>query len=151
MTRHNHAMSESSGPESVSSPTLAALRPSVDSPELPVHQRTIDMQVFEREGHLVVIGILHDQRPWASGGSGPRDVHRMELGIVVRRSDLVIVDAEAIMHTFPHAECPISRTPSPTWSGCPSPVATPTPSRSASAVNAAAAIWSSWPGPSARS
>ncbi len=100
-------MSEPSGPESVDLPlpTLAALRPSFDSHELPVHQRTIDMQVFEREGHLVVIGILHDQRPWASGGSGPRDVHRMELGIVVRRSDLVIVDAEAVMHTFPHAEC----------------------------------------------
>lgn len=88
------------------SPTLAALRPSADSRELPVHQRTIDMQVFEREGHLVVVGILHDQRPWASGQGGPRSVHRMELGIVVRRSDLVIVDAAAIMHAFPHAECP---------------------------------------------
>jgi len=64
------------------------------------------MQAFEREGHLVVIGILHDQRPWASGEFGPRSVHRMELGIVVRRSDLVIVDAEATMHAFPHAECP---------------------------------------------
>ncbi len=109
MTRHNHAMSESSGPESagaVSSPTLAALRPSADSSEPPVHRRTIDLQVFEREGHLVVIGILHDQRPWAAGEFGPRSVHRMELGIVVRRSDLVIVDAEAMMHTFPHAECP---------------------------------------------
>jgi hypothetical protein len=102
-------MSESSGPESAgaaSSPTLATLRPSADSLEPPVHQRTIDMQVFEREGHLVVIGILHDQRPWASGEFGPRSVHRMELGIVVRRSDLVIVDAAATMHTFPHAECP---------------------------------------------
>jgi hypothetical protein len=68
------------------SPTLASLRPPADSVEPAVHRRTIDMQVFEREGHLVV--------------------HRMELGIVVRRSDLVIVDAEAIMHTFPHAECP---------------------------------------------
>jgi hypothetical protein len=109
MTRHNHAMSESPGPESagaVSSPTLAALRPAADSSEPPVHQRTIDMQVFDRDGHLVVIGILHDQRPWASGEFGPRSVHRMELGIVVRRSDLVIVDAEATMHTFPHAECP---------------------------------------------
>ena len=88
------------------SPTLAALRPSADSVETPLHRRTIDMQVFERDGHLVVIGILHDQRPWASGRGGPRDVHRMELGIVVRRSDLVIVDAAANMHTFPHTECP---------------------------------------------
>jgi len=109
MTRHNHAMPESSPSESagtVSSPTLAALRPSAGSLEPPVHQRTIDMQVFEREGHLVVIGTLHDQRPWASGEFGPRSVHRMELGIVVRRSDLVIVDAAAVMHTFPHTECP---------------------------------------------
>jgi hypothetical protein len=102
-------MPEPSGSESagsVASPTLASLRPAAGSPEPPVHRRTIDMQVFEREGHLVVIGILHDQRPWASGEFGPRDVHRMELGIVVRRSDLVIVDAAAVMHTFPHAECP---------------------------------------------
>jgi hypothetical protein len=108
MTRHNHAMPESSGSESAgaTAPTLAALRPPADSPEPPIHQRTIDMQVFEREGHLVVIGILHDQRPWATGEYGPRSVHRMELGIVVRRSDLVIVDAAAVMHTFPHAECP---------------------------------------------
>jgi hypothetical protein len=72
---------------------------------MPVHQRTIDLQVFERDDHLVVIGTLHDQRPWASGELGPRDLHQMELAIVVRRSDLVIVDAEATMRTFPHAEC----------------------------------------------
>jgi hypothetical protein len=102
-------MSETSGPEfarAVTSPTLATLRPPADGSELPVHHRSIDMQAFEREGHLVVIGILHDQRPWASSEFGPRSVHRMELGIVVRRSDLVIVDAEATMHAFPHAECP---------------------------------------------
>ena len=102
-------MPEPSGSESagsVAAPTLASLRPAAGSLEIPVHQRTIDMQVFEREGYLVVIGTLHDQRPWASGGVGTLDVHRMELGIVVRRSDLVIVDAAAVMHTFPHAECP---------------------------------------------
>jgi hypothetical protein len=99
MARHNHPMPEPS-------PTLASLRPTADSDEPAVHRRTIDMQVFERDGYLVVIGTLHDQRPWASGEFGPRSVHRMELGIVVRRSDLVIVDAEAVMHTFPHAECP---------------------------------------------
>jgi DUF2889 family protein len=88
------------------SPTLALLRPPIDSTESPVHRRTIDMQVFERDEHFVVIGTLHDQRPWASGEIGPRDLHRMELGIVVRRSDLVIVDAVATMGTFPHAECP---------------------------------------------
>lgn len=88
------------------SPTLATLRPLAASDEFPVHQRTIDMQVFTRDGHDVVIGTLHDQRPWASGELGPRHLHHMELGIVVRRADLVIVDAQATMGTYPHAECP---------------------------------------------
>jgi hypothetical protein len=87
-------------------PTLAALRPEPGSAELPVHRRTIDMQVFERDGYHVVVGTLHDQRPWASGEVGPRHLHHMELGIVVRRADLTIVDAAATMGTFPHAECP---------------------------------------------
>ena len=86
--------------------TLAALRPAPGSDELPVHRRTIDLEVFERDGYHVVIGTLHDQRPWASGAFGPKDLHQMELGIVVRREDLTIVDAVATMGTFPHAECP---------------------------------------------
>ncbi len=88
------------------SPTLRELAPREDAEELPLLTRTIDMRVFEREGHHVVIGSLHDQRPWASGRAGPRDVHHMELGIVVRCADLVIVDAEATMGHFPHPECP---------------------------------------------
>jgi hypothetical protein len=64
------------------------------------------MAVFERDGYHIVIGTLHDQRPWANGELGPRHLHHMELGIVVRRSDLVIVDAKATMGAFPHAECP---------------------------------------------
>jgi hypothetical protein len=87
-------------------PTLAALAPAFDSPELPVHRRTIEVSVFERDGYHVVVGTLHDERPWASGEQGPRDLHRMKLSIVVRRADLVIVDAAATMETFPHAECP---------------------------------------------
>jgi hypothetical protein len=87
-------------------PTLASLRPAAGSEEFPVHRRTIDMSVFERGEYHVVIGTLYDQRPWAGGSLGPHDLHRMELGIVVRRSDLVIVDAQATMGTYPHAECP---------------------------------------------
>ena len=87
------------------SPTLRALRPPAGV-ELPLMTRTIDMQVFARDGYHVVIGSLHDRRPWATGRDGPRDVHRMELGIVVRLADLVIVDAEATMGHFPHPECP---------------------------------------------
>ena len=63
------------------------------------------MDVFLRGDHFAVIGTLHDQRPWAGGEFGPRDLHFMELGIVVRRADLMIVDAAVDMRTYPHAEC----------------------------------------------
>jgi hypothetical protein len=63
------------------------------------------MEVFDRGDHFAVIGTLHDERPWAEGGLGPRDLHMMELGIVVRRADLCIVDAVADMERYPHAEC----------------------------------------------
>jgi Protein of unknown function (DUF2889) len=98
-TRHNRAVPDHA-------PTLKDLRPAEGSAEPPLLRRSIEMEVFERDGHQVVIGTLHDQRPWASGEFGPGDVHRMELGIVVRLSDLVIVDAAATMTHFPHAECP---------------------------------------------
>jgi hypothetical protein len=86
--------------------TLASLRPAAGSDEAPTHRRVIAMEAYERDEHIVVIGTLHDERPWASGELGPRDLHHMELAIVVRRADLVIVDAAATMDTYPHAECP---------------------------------------------
>jgi len=86
-------------------PRVSELRPPAGSDELPLLRRTIEIQVFEREGYHVVIGTLYDRRPWASGRDGPRDVHQMELGIVVRCADLVIVDAAATMGHFPHPEC----------------------------------------------
>ncbi len=63
------------------------------------------MEVFQRGEHFAVVGTLHDERPWAGGTHGPRDLHVMELGIVVRRADMTIVDAAADMKTYPHAEC----------------------------------------------
>jgi Protein of unknown function (DUF2889) len=63
------------------------------------------MEVFRRDDYFAVVGTLHDERPWADGGYGPRDLHFMDLGLVVRLSDMVIVDAVADMQTFPHAEC----------------------------------------------
>ena len=86
-------------------PTLAALRPPPGSGEDPVHRRTITMEVFQRDEYFAVVGTLHDERPWAGGDLGPRDLHFMELGLVVRRADMTIVDAAADMQTFPHAEC----------------------------------------------
>jgi hypothetical protein len=95
-------------PESpLTAPTVASLRPPAGSDELPVHRRTIEIEVFVRDEYLVVIGTLADVRPWASGEFGPRELHRMELAIVVRRSDLMITDAVADMKTFPHAECTV--------------------------------------------
>ena len=86
-------------------PTLAALRPPPGSGEDPVHRRVISIDVSSARRLLRRIGTLHDQRPWAGGELGPRDLHFMELGIVVRRADLMIVDAAADMQTYPHAEC----------------------------------------------
>ncbi len=63
------------------------------------------MEVFLRDDHFVVVGTLRDVRPWAGGDYSPRHLHTMELGLVVRRSDLTIVDAVADMQAFPHAEC----------------------------------------------
>jgi hypothetical protein len=63
------------------------------------------MEVFQRGDHFAVVGTLHDERPWAGGSHGPRDLHVMELGLVVHRADMTIVDAAAEMKTFPHAEC----------------------------------------------
>ena len=63
------------------------------------------MEVFDRGPHFAVVGTLRDERPWAGGTHGPRDLHFMELGIVVRRADMAIVDAAADMRTYPHAEC----------------------------------------------
>jgi len=70
-----------------------------------VHRRTIAMDVFLRDDYFAVVGTLTDERPWAGGTLGPRDLHVMEMGVVVRRADLCIVDAAADMKTYPHAEC----------------------------------------------
>jgi hypothetical protein len=86
-------------------PTLDQLRPAPGSGEDPVHRRTIEMNIFWRDDYFAVVGTLRDERPWAGGDRGPRQLHAMELGVVVRRADMVIVDAAASMETYPHAEC----------------------------------------------
>ena len=70
-----------------------------------MHRRTVEVNVFWRDDYFAVIGTLRDERPWAGGDRGPRQLHVMELGLVVRRADMVIVDAAASMETYPHAEC----------------------------------------------
>jgi len=87
--------------------TVASLHLQAGTEEVPVHRRTIEVEVFVRHEHLVAIGTLADVRPWASGEFGPRELHCMELAIVVRRADMTITDAVADMKTFPHVECTV--------------------------------------------
>jgi hypothetical protein len=75
-------------------------------PETPVHRRTIDLDVFERDDHFEVVARLRDERPWADGVDHVRHLHDMTLTVSVRRADLTIVAARAEMRRFPHAECP---------------------------------------------
>jgi len=72
----------------------------------PLHRRSIVLEAYDEAGQLVVVGKLLDERPRASGGMDPSVLHQMELAVTVRLTDLVITDAKATMHDFPHAECP---------------------------------------------
>jgi hypothetical protein len=67
----------------------------------------MDFQVFTVDDDLVVVATLCDSRPWAEDGSAVSTVHDMELRVRIRGSDLTIVGATAIMHAFPHTECPM--------------------------------------------
>ncbi len=73
--------------------------------DVPVHARTISLDVFEGDGTFEVVGRLRDERPWADGVEVVRHVHDMTLKVTVRRSDLTITAATATMARFPHAEC----------------------------------------------
>jgi hypothetical protein len=76
----------------------------VDPAVVPLHRRTLEFDVFDSGDSVRVAGRLKDLRPWAED-QGRMVVHDMELDLEVRRSDLVILAAQATMHTFPHAEC----------------------------------------------
>lgn len=70
-----------------------------------VHRRTIEYEVRQRDNGFDVVGRLQDQRPWADGTTSPVVLHSMELAVTVQLADLVITDAVATMHNFPHVEC----------------------------------------------
>ncbi|MGD0882657.1 MAG: DUF2889 domain-containing protein [Acidimicrobiales bacterium] len=80
--------------------------PALEPGSLPLHRRSIDYQAYAVDDDLVVVGRLVDARPWAEGSPAVSTVHDMELRVRIRRTDLVIVEAVATMHTFPHTECP---------------------------------------------
>ena len=75
-----------------------------DRDAVPLHRRAIDFEAFDEGEQLLVIGHLRDSRPWAVDGA--TEVHDMELRVRVRRSDMTISECTAVMHTFPHTECP---------------------------------------------
>jgi hypothetical protein len=77
----------------------------VSSTAVPVHRRSIEYEAFEVDDALTIVGKLQDSRPWAQSPDVGR-VHDMELRVTVRMTDFTITDAEAVMHAFPHAECP---------------------------------------------
>jgi Protein of unknown function (DUF2889) len=71
-----------------------------------LHRRSIEYQAFDADDSLVIVGRLRDTRPWADGTDSVAEVHDMELRVQVRIADLTITGAQAVMHTFPHTECP---------------------------------------------
>lgn len=71
-----------------------------------VHRRTVEFEAFDGGDRVTVVGRLQDARPWADGTTSPTVLHRMELRVVVRLLDMVIVEAVPAMHDYPHAECP---------------------------------------------
>ena len=74
--------------------------------EVPAHRRTIEIAGLDRPGHLLVVGRLRDDRPWAHDTDAAEHIHDMTLSILVRLDGLVIVAARADMERFPHPECP---------------------------------------------
>jgi hypothetical protein len=73
---------------------------------VPLHRRSVEYEAFDRGDALSIVGRLVDARPWATGGTGVSTVHEMELRVAVRIADLIITEADAVMYTFPHGECP---------------------------------------------
>lgn len=73
---------------------------------LPVHRRVIEFEAFEEGEDLAVTGRLRDERPWAAGTEGVELLHDMRLEVTVRKADLTVTEARAVMDRFPHAECP---------------------------------------------
>jgi hypothetical protein len=74
--------------------------------DVPVHRRTMHLDAHVREENLEIVARLEDRRPWAEGSAMVDVVHDMELRVTVRLGDLEILEAKAVMHTFPHVECP---------------------------------------------
>jgi Protein of unknown function (DUF2889) len=75
---------------------------------VPLHIRSIEYQAFDGDDVLTIVGRLRDSRPWAVNeyAHAVDQVHDMELRVTVRLDDLMIIESDAVMHIFPHTECP---------------------------------------------
>ncbi len=75
---------------------------------VPVHRRTIDIEVRQADDLLVAQARLRDTRPWHPDPARVL-LHDLELALHVRTADLTIVAVESRMNAFPHTECPLIR------------------------------------------
>jgi len=80
--------------------------PPPEGSAVPLHRRSIEYEAFDSGDTLSIVGRLVDSRPWAEDGRAVARVHDMELRVSVAVDGLCITEAEAVMHTFPHTECP---------------------------------------------
>lgn len=72
-----------------------------------VHRRTMSFDAYDDGNTLYIESRLTDTRPWESDSDDDSVLHDMQLLVRIRRTDLVITDAQARMHRFPQTECPL--------------------------------------------
>lgn len=68
-----------------------------------LHRRTIEVNCYDEGDYVRTVGRLRDERPWHENVPV---LHDMELSLRVRLADMIIENADAVMHLFPHEECP---------------------------------------------
>lgn len=89
-------------------PTAEIVAAAVTPPdgETAVHRRSIDLQLFDQGGSLLLRGRLQDSRPWQDDPA-VAVVHDMHIEFEISLGSLTITRATAQMAAFPHAECPL--------------------------------------------
>lgn len=92
-------------PTGDTAPAPGRLVPAPDA--VPHHRRTLTISAYDApDGGVLMVGRLRDERPWATRPGDLPVVHDLELRLLVSVPDLVVRDAEAVFHTYPHTECP---------------------------------------------
>ncbi|MDQ2796068.1 MAG: DUF2889 domain-containing protein [Actinomycetota bacterium] len=73
---------------------------------IPVHKRSLDIEIFDDEQGFTVLGHLTDRRPWHDDPSR-QVLHDMTIELGIDPATLTITSATSQMSAFPHAECPL--------------------------------------------